>query len=70
MSEWKEYRLGDIALSSDFVANGSFASLKENVKYLDSENYAILIRLYDFHNNWKGPFVYVDEGSFNFLKLT
>jgi type I restriction enzyme S subunit len=68
MSEWKEYRLGDIALSSDFVANGSFASLKENVKYLDSENYAILIRLYDFHNNWKGPFVYVDEGSFNFLK--
>ena len=68
MSDWKEYRLGDIALSSDFVANGSFASLKENVKYLDSENYAILIRLYDFHNNWKGPFVYVDEGSFNFLK--
>jgi type I restriction enzyme S subunit len=68
MSDWKEYRLGDIALSSDFVANGSFASLKENVKYLDYENYAILIRLYDFHNNWKGPFVYVDEGSFNFLK--
>ncbi len=68
MSEWMKYRLGDIAITSDFVANGSFASLKENVKYLDTENYAILIRLYDFHNKWKGPFVYIDECSYNFLK--
>ena len=68
MSEWKEYRLGDIALTTDFVANGSFASLRENVKYLESKNYAILVRLYDYHNKWKGPFVYVDKGSYDFLK--
>jgi type I restriction enzyme S subunit len=68
MSDLKEYKLGDIANTSDFVANGSFASLKENVKYLNTEDYAILIRLYDFHNKWKGPFVHVDIDSYKFLK--
>jgi type I restriction enzyme S subunit len=68
MREWKEYRIGDVVVTSDFVANGSFASLKENVTYLQEENYAILIRLSDYHNKWNGPFVYVDKSSFNFLK--
>jgi type I restriction enzyme, S subunit len=58
----------DIAEVTDFVASGSFASLRENVQYLDNDGFAYLIRLTDFNNNWKGPFVYVSESSYNFLK--
>ncbi len=46
---------------TDYVANGSFKSLADNVNYKDDEDYAILIRLTDFNNQFKGPFVYVDE---------
>lgn len=52
---------------TDYVANGSFASLRENVKYLDEEDYAILVRLVDNSNNFSGPFVYIDEDAYNFL---
>jgi len=53
---------------TDYVANGSFASLRENVKYNYNEDYAVLIRLQDFRNNFLGPFVYVDNKSYDFLK--
>lgn len=52
---------------TDFVANGSFATLRENVTYKDTEDYAILIRTADFHNDFKGNFVYIDEHAYNFL---
>lgn len=52
---------------TDYVANGSFASLAENVKYLDTENYAVLIRLLDYNNQFSGNFVFIDENSYNFL---
>ena len=52
---------------TDYVANGSFASLAENVKYLDTENYAVLIRLSDYNNQFSGNFVFIDENSYNFL---
>jgi type I restriction enzyme S subunit len=70
MSEWREVRVGDKIKVTDYVANGSFATLKKNVKYLNEENYAILLRLVDFHNKWKGNFVYVDKNSYEFLKKT
>ena len=57
-------------LITDYVANGSFASLKKNVEYLDDENYAILVRLIDNSNNFKGPFVYINQDSYNFLSKT
>lgn len=52
---------------TDFVANGSFASLAENVNYKNEPDYAVLIRLTDFNNGFKGEFVYVDEHAYNFL---
>ena len=52
---------------TDYVANGSFASLASNVHYKDTEDYAVLIRLVDFNNDFKGPFVYIDEHAYNFL---
>ena len=40
--------VGEFAKVTDYVANGSFASLKENVQYLDKPGYAVLVRLVDF----------------------
>ena len=52
---------------TDYVANGRFASLAENVQYYNTENYAILIRLVDYNNNFSGEFVYVNEHAYNYL---
>lgn len=52
---------------TDYVANGSFATLRENVTYKDAEDYAVLIRTADYHNNFEGNFVYIDEKAYNFL---
>jgi type I restriction enzyme S subunit len=53
---------------TDFVAAGSFESLRHNVKVYDNENYAIYVRLMDLrlglgHNSQK----YVDDSSYKFL---
>lgn len=61
-------RIDDFCFVTDFVANGSFASLKENVTYLDNPGYAVLIRLTDFSKGWNNKYVYVSESSYNFLK--
>ena len=56
---------------TDFVANGSFKSINENVNYLNSkaDGYARLIRLTDFNNNYsEDNAIYVSEHSFNYLK--
>ena len=67
--EWEEYELGDICdIITDFVAAGSFASLRENVKYYQENNYAQLIRIIDLKNNFtNSDFVYVDEVAYDFL---
>jgi type I restriction enzyme S subunit len=67
-SEWIYFKVSEIANVTDYVANGSFATLKENVTYSSVPDYAILIRLVDFNNNWNGDFVYVSELSYHFLK--
>ena len=64
----KKLKIGDICLTTDYVANGSFASLKENVKYLDNDGYAILVRLTDFTKQWKKSFRYVSKHAYEFLK--
>lgn len=53
---------------TDYVASGSFASLAENVKYYDQENYAMLIRTADVSGkaNSSGR-VFIDEHAYNFL---
>ena len=37
---------------SDYVSNGSFETLRNNVTYLEDNGYAILIRTFDFNNNF------------------
>ena len=67
MSEdWKIKKVKDIPLLvTDYVANGSFASLKANVSLYQEKNYAYFIRNTDLKS---GTFnVYVDEHSYKFL---
>ncbi len=52
---------------TDYVANGSFASLAENVKYKSEKDYAVLVRLVDYNNQFKGDFVYIDKDAYEFL---
>jgi type I restriction enzyme S subunit len=65
---WKFQKIDDICLVTDYVANGSFKSLNENVKYNYSEDYAILLRTTDYSKRWKKEFVYVSEESYKFLR--
>ena len=67
--EWEVVKIKDFdVIVTDYVANGSFASLAENVNYKAEPDFAKLIRLTDFNNNFSGDFVYVDEQAYNFLK--
>jgi restriction endonuclease S subunit len=64
-------KVGDYIEVTDFVANGSFASLKANVQYLSGsspEKFAVLVRTLDFNRNWNEDFVWVNESAFKFLK--
>lgn len=65
-----ELRTGDFVEVTDYVANGSFASLKENVRYLDAadpKKYAVLVRTLDFNRGWNGDYVWINEEAYNFL---
>ena len=65
---WEIKKLGEVADITDYVANGSFATLRENVSYLDKPGYAILVRLADYTNNFdRSKFVYIDEHAYGFL---
>ena len=52
---------------TDYVANGSFASLAKNVKYKDEPDEAVLIRLADYNNEFNGNFVFIDSHAYEFL---
>ena len=66
---WEWVRFEDaIIYATDYVANGSFASLKANVRTYKEINYAILIKTQDFANNFTRDLTYVDEESYRFLK--
>jgi type I restriction enzyme S subunit len=56
-----------IDVLTDYTANGSFASLAENVTYLDS-GYSRLVRLTDLRVNLENEGLYVDENAHKFLK--
>ena len=68
-AHWEITNLGNnLSLMTDYVANGSFQSLRENVRVFDSKNFAYYVRLYDLkkglgHSSQK----YLDENSFKFL---
>lgn len=65
-SSFKLMKNGELPMVvTDYVANGSFASLKANVKLYQENNYAYFIRNTDLKS---GTFeVFVDEHSYNFL---
>jgi type I restriction enzyme S subunit len=52
---------------TDFTANGSFESLRINVKYYYEVNYGRLIRLTDLRQNLQTDGVYVDKAGFDYL---
>lgn len=68
MKNWVNQKISDFCYVTDFVANGSFASLRENVTYINSPDYAVLVRLTDFTKKWSKDFVYVSKSSYDFLK--
>lgn len=68
--EQKTYKFQDVCETiTDYVANGSFKSLADNVQYSDTKDYARLIRLVDFNNNYdEKNAIWVPESSYKFLK--
>lgn len=53
---------------TDYVASGSFASLAENVVYLDEPDYAMLVRTMDVSGKgYSGKPVYINKHSYDFL---
>lgn len=56
-----------INVLTDFTANGSFASLAENVEYLEN-GYSRLVRLTDIRVNFENDGVFINEKAHNFLK--
>lgn len=66
--DWREVTIGDECLVTDFVSSGSFASLRENVKYNYEKDYAVLVRTTDYTKDWQKDFVYVSKESFDFLR--
>jgi len=65
---WGHHKIDEFCLVTDYVANGSFASLKENVQYLDQLDFAMLIRYTDHANGWNGRHKYVSESAYKFLR--
>lgn len=53
---------------SDHVANGSFKSLKDNVKLVEKTDYALFLRNIDLKNHLNRERRYVTESSYEFLK--
>ena len=66
--DWEIKSISEYAeVITDYVANGSFAALAENVNYKDEPDYAVLIRLTDYNNGFKGDYVYIDKHAYDFL---
>ena len=68
---WIISRINDLPIVvTDYVANGSFKSLKDNVSIYDNENYAIFMRNTDLKCNFQSGKKYVDKNSYDFLSKT
>lgn len=68
-SNWKYVRVQDVATYiTDYVANGSFATLKKNTKTYKEKNYAIFVRTMDLTADFKTACSYIDKASYDFLE--
>lgn len=67
--KFRKVRLCDLcSIVTDYVANGSFKTLADKVKYLN-EGYARVIRLVDYNNKYsKKDSIWVSKESYEFLK--
>ncbi len=66
---WEVRKLDSIAeLITDYVASGSFASLNENVQYLDEPDYAMLVRTVDLSGLQNKKHVYINQHAYEFLR--
>ena len=67
--DWEQRKLEKVFDTiTDYVANGSFESLRKNVNSSDINGFAYLVRLQDASNNWQGPWLYTDQHGYEFLK--
>lgn len=67
--EWRKVKIGeDISILTDYTANGSFASLKDNVTYFNERNYAALVRTTDLKQRQFSPKRFTDKKGYDFLK--
>ena len=67
-NSWKWIRLGNYAERvTDYVASGSFASLRENAPSLKTEDYAILVKTADFANGFTKNLTYTTKHGYEFL---
>ena len=68
--EYRKCTLGELCnVVTDYVANGSFKALADNVKYKNIKGYARVIRLVDFNNNYDiKDSIWVDEHGYEYLK--
>ena len=67
--EWDMKKMNLVCkVITDFVASGSFADLRDNVTYMDHEDYAMLIRTADLSKKSNTiSHVYVNRESYEFL---
>jgi len=65
---WRTTSIGKLDLYiTDLVANGSFASIKDNVKTSEDHGYALFLRNTDLKSGFRKR-IFVDELSYTFLK--
>ncbi|MCR1848843.1 restriction endonuclease subunit S [Paeniclostridium sordellii] len=66
--EWEVKSIAELpVIVTDYVANGSFKSLKDNVTLYEEENYALFMRNTDLKCKFSSDKKFVDEHSYNFL---
>ena len=65
---WRWARVQDVAsYITDYVANGSFATLKAHTKTYKEPNYALFVRTMDLSSGFKDGCSYIDKESYDFL---
>lgn len=68
---WMRKTLGDlIEVLTDYTANGSFESLRQNVKYYSEPNYSALVRTTDLEKKDFSPQRFTDKRGHEFQKKT
>jgi len=68
LENWCWANLGAyIDFATDYVANGSFASLKANVQIYKEEKYALMVKTADFANGFSKSLTYTDKHGYDYL---